>query len=309
VVYSYPVRFRDPLSRPSSGPLFSGPIYPGNGYPPRPGEDRPALSPFGRLAKNGNLGKSSILIYDRHANGPQASPVDMISIRGDDLDACQMVVTLHPPRVIPLEFDILAIDTQNLSGEQTNSEVSISDFIADDSPIEWPPLQALLEFGAGGTSSKVIVDFLNGVTVSVTASYLRVHALVTQTKDVFDIGGTSAAYYCAAHVGPGFAENHITNTVYAGILDDKKESGVIDIPKFAKRVQLFGARSRSDHPTVTRGWIRFFQSPDGSHPVGDVWVSDKTSRIVDVPNAAQYFSVINRSGHHSKMSVVFGLGL
>lgn len=307
---NYPVRYRNPLAQPSSGPLFSGPFYPGNGYPPRPGEDRPALSPFGRLAKGGNLGKSSILIYDRHASYPTASPVDMISIRGDDLDACQMVVTLHPPRVIPLEFDILQMDTQNLSGEQTNSEVSISDFVGDIGPIEWPPLQALIEFGAGGTGTKVIVDYLNGVTVSMTASYLRVHALVTQTKDAFDIAGTSAAYYCAAHVGPGFAENHITNTVYVGKLDNKDESGITDIPKFGKRVQLFGARTHDiHHPTITRGWIRFFQSPDGSHPVGDVWVSDKTSRIIDVPNAAQYFSVINRSGHHMKMSVVFNLGL
>ena len=45
---------------PNSGPLYGEPIYPGNGYPPNPGENRPGLSPWGRLAMGQTLGKSSI---------------------------------------------------------------------------------------------------------------------------------------------------------------------------------------------------------------------------------------------------------
>lgn len=304
------VRLKDGLrSYPSEGPLYGEPIYPGHGYPPRPGEDRPGLSPFGRLTKGGNLGNSAILIYDKDANGTQAAN-DIIAINGDDADACQMVVTLHPPRVVSRDFEYVLerLDKQNISGEQTNSEITTEDFPGTSKPIIWPPFEVEIEFGTGGVSSTLVADYLNGVTLSLVASYLRVHVLVSQTKDTGDIFGTSAAYRLAAHVGPGFAVNHISRTVYAGVIDDDRESDIIDIPKFAKRASLFGCRIKNHRPTITEGWIRFFQSPDGSSGVGDCFVTG-SQRSFDVPNGAQYFSVLNESGHHMKMSVVFGLGL
>ena len=290
--------------------LHTEPAYPGNGLPPRPGEDRPGLSPFGRLAMGGLLGKSSILVYNHHVDVVQQAPVDMIVIEGDDLDAIQLSLTLHPPRVIPIAFCELPIDLQNVTGEQTNSEVSPCDFPGTKDPIRWPPLEAVIEFGVGGVSTKVIVDYLNGVTLSVTASYLRVCALVTQTKHCGDIYGTSAAYHLAAHVGPGFADSHAQRTVFVGDVDDHDESkDVLDVPRFAKFATLIGCRDRHHKsPTLTTGWIRFWQDIKGKHCVGDFFVSDHQSRVV-VPNAAQYFTVHNESGHEMKMSVVFELAL
>src|ERR1700674_3751440 len=260
---------------PNPGPLYGGPIYPGNGYPPRPGEDRPGLSPFGRLAMGGTLGKSSILIYDHELDEVQHSPVDMITIEGDDLDSWQLVLTLHPPRVIPLPFDEVKqrLDQQNLTGEQTNVEVTADRFPGTKRPIRWPPLEAMIEFGTGGVSTQAVVDYTNGVTLTVQASYLRVSALISQSRRQGDIFGTSAAYYLAAHVGPGFAESHAQRTIFVGDVEEQHESEVFDVPKFAKVATLVGAR-RHHHghhhpPTVAMGWIRFFQSPDGSNPVGD----------------------------------------
>src|SRR5262245_50972622 len=126
------------------------PTYPGNGLPPRPGEDRPGLSPFGRLAMGQNLGKSSILVYDHHIDDIQPAGVDMIVVEGDNLDASQLSITLHPPRVIPLCFGELPLDFQNVTGEQSNSEVLPCDFPGTKDPIRWPPLEALIEFGVGG---------------------------------------------------------------------------------------------------------------------------------------------------------------
>jgi hypothetical protein len=284
-------------------------IYPGNGLPPRPGEDRPGLSPFGRLAMGQLLGKSSILIYDHHAADVQPAQTDMISIEGDDLDASQLNIVLHPPRVIPLCFEgILArLDQQNVTGEQTNSEVSVCDFPGTKEPIRWPPLEALIEFGVGGVNTKAIVDYLNGVTLSVIASYLRVRALVTQSKDCGDIFGTSAAYYLAAHVGPGFAESHAQRTIFVGDVSDHDDSDVLDVPRFAKVAVLIGCRHHKS-PTLTIGWIRFWQDPKGDHCAGDFFVSDHQTRV-EVPNAALYFSVFNESGHKMKMSVIFELAL
>lgn len=285
-------------------------IYPGNGLPPRPGEDRPGLSPFGRLAMGQCLGKSSILVYDHHVDVVQQAPVDMIVVEGDDLDACQLSVTLHPPRVIPLALCELRIDQQNSTGEQGNSEVSVCDFPGSKEPIRWPPLEALIEFGVGGVNTKVVVDYLNGVTVPVpSASYLRVSALVTQTKHCNDIFGTSAAYYLAAHVGPGFAESHAQRTIFVGEVGDRDDSEPFDVPRFAKCAVLIGCRPHHHKtPTLTVGWIRFWQDPKGKHCVGDFFVSDQQSRV-EVPNGAQYFSVYNESGHKMRMSVIFELAL
>lgn len=292
-------------------PLHVEPLFPGNGLPPRPGEDRPGLSPFGRLAMGQTLGKSSILIYDRHADVVQQASVDMISVEGDDLDAQQLILTLHPPRVIPLSFDevSLKLNQQNLTGEQTNADVTACDFPGTDHPIRWPPLEALIEFGVGGVSTQVVVDYLNGVTLSVSASYLRVSAIVTQNRRCGDISGTSAAYYLAAHVGPGFAESHAQRTVFVGDVEDQEESDVFDVPRLAKVATLLGRRKHDrSSPTLTIGWIRFWQDPKGHHGVGDFFVSDHQSRV-EVPNAAQYFSVLNESGHEMKLSVIFELAL
>jgi hypothetical protein len=301
------------LAFPNPGALYGGPIYPGNGYPPRPGEDRPGLSPFGRLALGQTLGKSSILIYDHESDDVQSAPVDMITLEGDDLDSWQLVLTLHPPRVIPLAFDEVRarLDQQNLTGEVTNSEVSVGRFPGTKRPIRWPPLEAMIEFGTGGVSTQAVVDYANGVTLTVQASYLRVSALISQSRRRGDIFGTSAAYYLAAHVGPGFAESHAQRTIFVDDVKEQRESDVFDVPKFAKIATLVGARHHHDHhhpPTVAMGWIRFFQSPDGSNPVGDFFVSSHAERV-EVPNAGQYFSVFNQSGHTMKMSVIFELSL
>ena len=292
-------------------PLHVEPLYPGNGLPPRPGEDRPGLSPFGRLAMGQLLGKSSILIYNNEAPGVQDAQTDMISVEGDDLDACQLVVTLHPPRVIPVAFEEVGriLAQQNMTGEQTNSQVSIEHFPGTKHPIRWPPLEAVIEFGIGGVSTTIVVDYVNGVTLQVPASFLRVSALVSQSKENGDIFGTSAAYYLAAHVGPGFAESHAQRTIFVGHVDDKDDSDVFDLPKFAKIAVLIGCRSHHHHkPTLTIGWIRFWQDPDGHHCIGDFFVSDHQDHV-EVPNAAQYFSVFNESGHKMKMSVIFELAL
>lgn len=298
------------LSFPRSGSLYDGPLYPDHGYPPRPGEDRPGLSAFGRLAMGQTLGKPSILIYDHEKDCDQRAEVDMLTLEGDDLDAQQLTLTLHPPRVIPIPFRAVLerLDRQNLTGEQTNSEVTVQDFPGTHRRMRWPPLEALVEFGVGGASTQVVVDFVNGVTLSVQASYLRARAQVSQSRRSGDIFGTSAAYYLAAHVGPGFAESHAQRTIFVGEVNDKHESDVFDVPKFAKVATLVGCREHQHPPAVTTGFVRFWQSPNGDHCVGDFFFSNPESRI-EVPNAALYFSVFNQSGHHMKMSVIFELAL
>jgi hypothetical protein len=254
---------------------------------------------------------SSILIYDNRAEGVQSAGVDIIAVNGDNLDAQPLILTLHPPRVIPLSFDEVRarLDQQNLKGEQTNAEISPCDFPGTDELIRWPPLEATVEFGTGGVNTQVVVDYMNGVTLSVTASFLRVHALVTQSRHCGDVYGTSAAYHLAGHVGPGFSESHAQRTIFVGTVHDGHESAALNVPMFGKVAILVGHRSHhGHHPARTIGWIRFWQSPNGTNGVGDCFMSDYQGRVV-VPNGAQYFSVFNESGHEMKMSVLFELDL
>lgn len=291
-------------------PLSTIPLFPNNGVPARPGEDRPGLSPFGRLAMGANLGTRSILIYDGDSRDVQSAATDMIGLEGDDLDSQQLILTLHPPRVIPLCFGEVSqrLDQQNLTGEQSNGEISPSDFPGTHDSMQWPPLEAAIEFGTGGVNTKVVVDYLNGVTLALEASFLRVQALVTQTREINHIFGTSAAYYLAAHVGPGFAESHARRTIYVERLGNCEESEPFDVPRFGKTATLVGFhRHHKKVPQITTGWIRFWQSPDRTNGVGDFFFAQ--SQPVAVPNGAQYFTVLNTSGSPLRTSVVFELAL
>jgi hypothetical protein len=299
---------------PHPGPLYQRPIFPGNGYPPNPGEDRPGLSPFGRLAKGQPLGKSSILLYDATRDVIQPAGVDMLQVEGDNLDACQLLITLAAPRVIPLPFiTVSQLDLQNVSGEEDNQQVTTGNFPGTLAPVSWPPLEAIIEWGVGGTTARAVIDYVNGVTVNVVASYLRVHAVVAQTAASGEIVGTSAAYYLAAFVGPGWAKTGTAKrTVYIGtVSDDAGESDVFDVPKFARRATIVGCDTSSP-PNPTIATLRFWQSSDGvagGNNVGNFAQSALEPGPFDVPNAAQYFSVVNQSAVPMKFSVIFELAL
>lgn len=299
---------------PRQGPLYDRPIYPGNGYPANPGEDRPGLSAFGRLAKGGATGKSSILIYNGDSSRlVQPAAVPMLQLEGDDLDACQLCITLAPPRVIAIPFaDLDGIAQQVLTGEQDNASVDTGNFPGTASPIAWPPLEAIIEWGVKGTAARAVVDFVNGVTVNVIASYLRVYAAVTQNEASGEISGTSAAYYLAAFVGPGWTKTGTAQrTVYVGTVDDADESDVFDVPKFARRAYLVGCDA-SVTPAVVAGFLRFWQSPDGQaggNSTGTFFQNSNQPVAFDIPAGSAYFSVYNQSGVDMRMNVVFELAL
>ncbi len=299
---------------PHPGPLSREPIYPAHGYPPNKGEDRPGLSPFGRLAKGQPLGKSSLLFYDGGSNAEQPAAVPMLQVEGDDLDATQLLITLAPPRVIALSLaearaEMVRLGGQNLSGEQTNALVSASDFPGTSSPIQWPPFEAVIEWGVKGASARAQVDFVNGATLSVVASFVRVFGAVTQGPASGDISGTSAVYYLAAFVGPGYTRTGVARkTVYVGTIADSDTSDVFDIPPFASKATVYGSDNDSP-PALSAGFLRFWQRPDGANNVGNAYFNGNQPVAFDIPNGAQYFSVFNQSSKAMKLSVVFELNI
>lgn len=303
---------RPPDAYPNPGPLWDGIDYPGDGgYPPNPGEARPGLSAFGRLAKGQPLGKSSIIRYNALRDGLQSADTEMLRIEGDDLDTCQLLVTIAPPRVIPTAFaDLLDSLQSDPSMSQTNSEITVGDFPGEGAPIKWPALEAVVKFGIKGMQSEVVVDIANGTTFSCVASFVSVHAMIAQGESV-DVAGTSAAYQCAASVGPGIAFANPKRTIFVGVVLDSTSSDVFDVPKLARRAVVVGA-SNGVEPALTAATIRFWQSPEGQPSgtgVGDYFQAGNQPIAFDVPNGGQYFSLFNQSGVAMKMCVVFELAL
>jgi hypothetical protein len=293
------------------GPLYGGLRFPGHGYQQRPGEDRPALSAWARLARGGALGKSANLIFNAGRVGPQPSPVSILQIEGDDADAQQLVVTLGQPMVVPEAFTTgLEFNLQNLTTTKDNRQIQDQvNFPGLLTRIQWPPAVAVIEWGVGGSSNAAEVDFVNGATVAVVATYLRI-------KGAFDerlgsgVSGTSAAYTLFAQVGPGLARTRAQRTIYAGRIPSLTEGAVFSVPKFAKRAYVVGCdEAAAPNTAMTVATLRFWQSSDKTNNVGNFFIAGNQPFSCPIPNAAAYASVASGMATESLFSVVFELSI
>ncbi len=302
-----------PLDVPGvADPMYGGLRYPGSGYLPRPGENRPDLSAWARLARGQPLGKSVNLAYN--SASPSAQPISILQISGDDADAKQLVVTLGQPRVLPLAFSQTLVQTNptNQSGEQDNAEIlDRGNFPGTVAPCAWPPFVAIVEWGVGGVSFKASVDFVNGSTIALLCSFLRVHGAVTADQETSGISGTSAIYALSAFVGPGLARSNARRTVYVGSLDATEESDVFPVPPFARSALVVG-QDPAAVPAVTVATIRFWQSADGvsgGQCVGNFLIAGNQPFAAPVPAGAAYASVLSGIGTTSRFSIVYDLAI
>lgn len=304
-----------PLEIPSTpGPLSGDMYFPGRGYLPRPGEDRPALSAWGRLSRGGAMGKKTNLVYAGNSSQAQTrARVTILEIRGDDADAQQLVVTLGPPSVVPRPFSqtLAQANPENLTGEQDSEQIqSRGVFPGTLLPVRWPQFEAIVEWGVGGASYRAVVDYLDGATINLVASWLRVFGAVA-SRPSSDLVGTSAVYTLSAFVGPGWTPTTAQNTVGVGSVDSLAESGVFAVPRFARTACAVGC-DPSATPNVTVATLRFWQSPDGvagGNCVGNFVSTGAQPLGFPIPAGAAYFSVVNGMSVPSDMSVVFGLAI
>lgn len=306
---------RRPFDIPSTpGPLDGSPRYPGHGYLPRPGEDRPALSAWGRLSRGGALGKKANLAYSSTTTAAQSAQVNILNVEGDDADAQQVVITLGQPMVVAQPYSqALLAQVQNVSGEQDNQQMLPRlTFPGTAAPIVWPPISALIEWGIGGAGNAAVVDFVDGANVSVLASFVRVKAFVENLADA-GISGTSAVYTLFAQVGPGFARGKAQRTVYVGQVAAQAESAVHAVPRFARCAYVVGCDPTPGAAVaVTVATLRFWQQPSGSvggKNVGNFVFSGNQYMPAPVPAGAMYASVVNGMADQTLFSVVYELAI
>jgi hypothetical protein len=120
-------------------------------------------------------------------------------------DAIQMCITLINPKFIPaskLPGGVIPPDNtfiNNATGERSNL-----DFLLDNFNFGfpgWVPAVGLIEWGIGGVQGSAEVDWVNGTTVNITASWVRISAFIDQSQTF--IGIASGIVCCQAFVGPG----------------------------------------------------------------------------------------------------------
>jgi hypothetical protein len=301
-------------------PLSGDVLYPGHGYPQDRRETRSWMSPWGRLRGSSRpgrgqpLGKTVNFGYDAHGTAVQRSQESILQIEGDDDDAQQVTVTLNSPRVCETPFSHLLLqNVGSVKGNQDNIELlERGNFPGTSHPISWPPFYAYLEWGTGGCQAQALVDFVNGATINLVVSFLRVSAMAFLNPT--DVAGTSAVYALSAFVGPGFTRPGVAQfTSHVGTIASQAESVTFPVPRFAKSATVVSCdTSAAPSVAVTVATLRFWQSPDGhtgGNSAGNFLVSGNVATPFDVPNGAAYASVVNGMGISTKFMIVYNLAI
>lgn len=281
--------------------------YPGHGLPERIANLEVPLDGWARLAAAQALGKKTTLYYDATDPARQPAAVPILRVEGSDLDASQLIVTLLPPMIIALPFASLPeLAQQSQTGEQDNVQIGTQNFPGEIHPVAWPPIQAIVEWGIGGSSAYARVDFMTGTTINVGgASFVNVYAVIG--ADAIHVPGTSALYTLAANVGPGRPRDGIAQcSIYLGAVAAGDSSAVFAVPPYAKHATVIGMDGAAD-PQLTSGFLRFWQSPDASKNMGNYFANGNQPGPFNVPNGGAYFTV--DSGGTMPYAVVFELAI
>jgi hypothetical protein len=280
-------------------PLFDDLEYPGHGMRDRAQNRMVPLSSWFRFATDQGLGKKTNLLYDAETEVAQTAREMNFEIQGSDLDAVPMQITLGTPYAIPRRVsDFAGENIENQTGEFSAHEIGAANYPGTGGPIIWPPFTAIVTWGVGGARTRALVDFIGGTKINLgPATFVSAQAVVT--ADAIHVPATTGLYTLSAFVGPGnpFGSN-AQRTIYVGTLNNNAESNIFSVPPFARRATIIGCDPvvGAGPPALTAGYIRFWQSPDGTKNVGNFFLNGNQPTSFPVPNGGQYFSIISTIG-------------
>lgn len=301
--------------------------HPGFGMPPRVDELEDTAqavrrSEWANLMRGQSVGKKANLLYqwvspfDLPRSGPSPQPAAemLFEIGGSDMDACQLQITLCNPLAIPASAAQIADlaesvgGLQNMSGEYSNLQMgNYGNYPGTSAPIAWPPFACVLEWGTGARTS-AIVDFMNGQTVNLSASWVRAYAVAPSDSES-TLASTSGVYTFLAFVGPGFPKSKgAQRSIQLGPQTQPYQSEIFITPPFARAVTLTSCDTSSP-PLVTAGTISFYQDPGGGNCVGNYYVSGNQPGPFPVPNGGMYFAIWPGTGAAINWQAVFELAI
>lgn len=265
--------------------------------------ERQGETPWARLIRGRPIGKRIVFLYVPGDEDDQFSPIEFFQLGGEDRDAVQMRIVLSSPTIISKDAaDLAGLNLQNLTGEYFNNTIGAGDFPGTVEPVIWPPMSALIEWGTNARTH-AIVDVRNGCPINVSASWLRVRGLVT--PDAANVPGTPGAYVMSAFASPGWCDNEsATRTIFLGSVALDAASDVFAVPPFARKATIVGMDNTG---VIETAYLNFWQSPDGTHPIGSYFTNGNQPGPFRVPNGAQYFSII--AGATAAYAVLFDLSI
>lgn len=302
------------MPAPGSAVMDTNPQFPGRGIPPRiQDRERDLDAGWPRLARGGQaLGKTSNFRYEALADGLQMG-VECARVEGSDLDASQICVTLGTPAISLFTLDQLdeqalsGFGLQDVQGFSTVDEIDPDQvYPGSGSPPSWPPFTAKILWGTGGMQHVAYVDWVQGSTINLTASFASVTPVVM--PDGAHQAGQSGIYRLGANIGPGWAPGVARRSVFIGEILDATQSFVFPVPPFARKVS-FASWNDASPPIIGSGTVRFWQRSTPAHGVGDLSFNTSQNQSLDVPNAASYFTVLNQSGNALRFAAIFELAI
>ena len=304
--------------------LNSGVLYPGHGLPPRPSVETPQTL-YALLCEGRSLGKRVSLLVNSADNGSLISPakVNILQVDGANAAAMNLTLTISPPRVIPVGGATgisLARAQELVESQQASGTMDFADVEDGNLGVACTPTIVLIDHGVGGVSTHhVEVDVLNGLTCTLSGSFVRVGVAPDPLLAKFNIAaGSDAIYELAAHLAPGSSKpSTAQRTIQLGLVQGPEDdfffgtSGFAPIPKFATQVALNIGGGPFVDPNSMLGWIVqviFFEScpSTGYQPqtnpafwpafISTAMIADNGNgnRWITIPNGAQYVASRSR---------------
>lgn len=171
------------------------------------------------LTQGKTIGKKVMLYQEVLGYGPAGSdasiPVNILELVAPDRNALDLCITLRNPQNVGLDGGNLPPEQaqgniQQLTGETDSDTADFGINVSGPSGIGCPhnPV-AFIEWGIGGVQANAEVDFVNGTTINVRASFLRVSAFL----EIFD---TNFSWLTAlsAFVGPQIGANNVAQRTF-----------------------------------------------------------------------------------------------
>ena len=174
-------------------------------------------------------------------------------------------------------------------------------------------VKAVIDWGVGGADYRALLDWEQGMVLTVPASYIRVSAIYNHhfehaPKVKLD---ASLAYGFVGHRGTG---GRFTQDL--GIVAPKARTGFVQIPKFAASFSLVTQNKR--HPFRPSPASMIVSSHNGAIGVGiqnAYQYSSGSNTAVQTEdqfalfNSARFMNVRNDSDHHAHMMLIYSLSL
>lgn len=245
------------------------------------------------------------------------SPVDILSIQAEDRDAMELSILLSPIRIAPdpgvgplPNANTFTGPWQSISQVYAMTPAQIAAAYGNNGPL-LGTVRATISWGIGGAYNEATVDWVNGSSVHIHASFVRMSAQVIPDAS----SAQSMLYQLGAQIGPG--NQKFLGAQYTEPLNDwdtGEVSGIFPVPNFARRVSLACMAPVAvppDPPFVgsIRFWRNFTGPTLGTQQMGEFLFSANNTTPVPIPNGAYFYDIVSQTASPNKWFAVFDLAI